>query len=157
MQVGVSIFVLHRHYPPAVRSDYSSGFRLQFDYSPIVFALDIHRKSLLVKVANRSISNLLSDWTGESLGREFHRAGGAIFCDYQPQSVEEAFLGGYDESHGIDLTAIEFRHSFAPNHSRLALSAIAYSRGIREDLAWLKNQGILRLRSLTDIASLKIP
>jgi hypothetical protein len=153
---GTSVFVLHRHYPPSVRPDYESDFRLQHDYSLVVFAFDVQRKTLLVKVANRSISKVIADWAGDALDCVFVRAGGDIFANYKPESVEHAFLGGYDESLGIDLIAIRFRHSFAPNHSQIGLSAIAYSKSIREDLAWLKAQGILRMRSLADIDSLKI-
>jgi hypothetical protein len=156
LQPHVSVFVLHRKYPASVKPDYESTFRLQHDYSMVVFAIDTVRKVLLVKVANRAISEAIADWAGETLGMEFERSGGRIFRDYDPQSVETALLGGYDESYEMDLTAISFRHSFAPNHSRIALTAQPFSRGVREDLLWMKDERVLRLRSLADIESLKV-
>jgi hypothetical protein len=156
LEAPLSIFVLHRNYPPSVRPDYASDFRFQHDFSMVVFAIDAQRKSLFVKVANRAIGRVIADWAGDVLGCSIVRAGGSVFADYKPESVEQALLGGYDESHGLDVTAVEFRHSFAPNHSRISLSAIPLSPSIREDLLWMKSEGILRLRSLADIASLRI-
>jgi hypothetical protein len=156
LQQHITVFVLHRKYPASVKPDYESKFRLQHDYSMVVFALDTQRKRLLVKVVNRAIAEAIASWAETELNTPFIRAGGKIFGEYDPQSVETSLLGGYDESYEMDLTGISFRHSFAPNHSRITLAAQQFSKGVREDLLWMKDERMLRLRSLADIEFLKL-
>lgn len=153
---SVTVFVVHRRYPPAVRADYENTFRLQHDFSTLAFSVDMSSTTVSVKIANRALAETVRDWVSETLHVTLNDAGASLFSDYQPESVESAFLGGYDESHGIDLLQLHFRHSFGPNHSPLALTAAEYSRSIREDLAWLKQTGMVRLRSLADIDAFRV-
>ena len=69
----VSIFVLHRNYPPSVKPDYASDFRFQHDFGTLVFALDEERRILYVKVANRAIGKMIATWAGDTLGTSFVR------------------------------------------------------------------------------------
>lgn len=151
-----TIFVVHRCFPPSVRADYQKKFRLQHDFSTLAFAIDTSVATLLIKVANRALADEIRSWVAETLEVELRDSGASLFTEYQPESVEDAFLGGYEESHGIDLTQIEFHHSFGPNHSPLALRAAELSRSVREDLKWLKTSGILRIRSLSEIAQFTV-
>ena len=151
-----TVFVVHRCFPPSVRSDYQQTFRLQHDFSIVAFAVDETNSSILVKVANRSVAEVIRDWVTITLGITLLNTGTSPFSNYCPESVESAFLGGYDESHGIDLIGITLRHSFGPNHSPITLAAADFSRSIREDLSWLKQSQVIRLRSLAEIQSFKL-
>lgn len=153
---STTVFIIHRRFPPTVRADYQNKFRLQHDFSTVAFAVDDHASSFYVKVANKAVTEAVRDWISASLNVTLHDSGSALFSKYVPDSVEQAFLGGYDESHGIDLIQISFRHSFGPNHSPISLTAASDSRSIREDLSWLKASNVIRLRSFSDIATFQL-
>lgn len=156
LTASTTVFVVHRRYPPSVRADYENHFRLQHDFSTIAFSIDELAGSVSVKIANRALAETVRDWIADTLKTTLHDAGSSLFSDYQPESVEAAFLGGYDESHGIDLIGLKFRQSFGPNHSPLVLTSARYSRSIREDLSWLKQAQVIRLRSLSDVESFQL-
>lgn len=46
----LTVFVIHRRFPPTVRSDYEQRFRVQHDYSILAFAIDRERGTLLKKL-----------------------------------------------------------------------------------------------------------
>lgn len=151
-----TVFVVHRCFPPTVRSDYQQKFRLQHDFSIVAFAVDVTTSTILVKIANRTVAETVRDWVSKTLEITLVDAGAALFSQYQPASVESAFLGDYDETYGIDLIHITFRNSLGPNQSPLALTAAPLSRSIREDLIWLKQSQVVRIRSLSEIDKLRI-
>ncbi|MBX3440862.1 MAG: hypothetical protein KF774_00545 [Planctomyces sp.] len=151
-----TIFVLHRHFPPSVKADYRDTFRLQHDFSAVAFTVDYSTKTLAVKTGNRAVAETIRDWVSQTLHITLDDARSSLFSAYKPESVEAAFLGDYDESHGIDLIGISFRQSFGPNHSPISVEAARHSRSVREDLAWLKSTGVLRLRSLSDISRFRV-
>ncbi len=156
LQTGLHVFVLHRNYPTAVRPDYRNRFRFQHDSSRIVFGLDTERSALVIKVANQAISKAISSWVRETLSVDLVSAGGSIYSNYDSRSVARNFMGSYDESHGVDLIAIEFKYSSLPGGSPITISAAEYSRGIRDELGWLHEQGVLKLTSLADLKSLTV-
>jgi hypothetical protein len=151
---ALTVFVLHRCYPASVRSDYRHKFRFQHDFGTLAFAVDTSSSSLLIKIANRALAREVHSWAASTLDVTLRDPGSSLFSDYLPDSVERAFLGGYDESHGVDLLQLAFRQSFGPNHSPLTVTAAPLSRSIREDLRWLKEAKIIRIRSLAEISSL---
>jgi hypothetical protein len=150
----ITVFVLHRCFPPSVKSDYQNSYRLQHDFSIVTFAVDAATSTFLIKVANRSVSDAIRQWINDTLKVTLHDAGASLFSNYKPESVEDAFLGGYDELLGIDVVGITFRYSFGPNHSPLTLKSNSFSRSVREDLSWLKQSHVVRLRSLAEIEQL---
>ncbi len=156
LTASITVFVIHRCFPPSVRSDYQNKFRLQHDFSTVTFALDEYTGTILVKIANRAVAEVVRDWVSTTLSVTLLDTGSTLFTNYRADSVEGAFLGGYDESEGIDLIGITFRYSVGPNHSPISLKAAEYSRSIREDLSWLRQAGMVRLRSLSDIESFRI-
>ena len=156
MTDDMTVFVVHRKYPPSVRADYLNNYRLQHDFSTVVFSVNELVGTISVKVGNRALADEIRSWIATTLTLDLRRAGSSLFSDYSPESVEEAFLGGYDESSGIDILKISFSQSFGPNRSPLSLEVPAYSKSVREDLLWLKKSRVVRLRSLSDITSFQL-
>lgn len=153
---SVTVFVIHRRYPPSVRADYKNKYRLQHDFSTVAFAVNESTNTVSVKIANRALAETVRNWVSDTLKLDLVDSGLSLFSNYQPESVEQAFLGGYDESFGIDLIHLSFRQSFGPNHSPLSLTTSEFSRSIREDLSWLKESKVIRLRSLSDIDGFRL-
>lgn len=65
-------------------------------------------------------------------------------------------MGGYDEAYGIDIIAIGFRQCLGPNHSPIGVQSTEFSRSVREDLKFLREAGVIRLRSLAEISSISL-
>lgn len=156
LRPGLEVFVVHRNYKTSVRPDYVNKYRLQHDYSQIVFGLNQNRGTLVIKVGNRAITESISNWVRRTLKADLTVSGGALFTDYDSDRVARSFMGGYDEAIGMHLVGIEFRHSTLPGGSPLSLNATEYNRSIREELSWLRDRGILRLTSLADIGSVTV-
>ncbi len=87
----LTIFVVHRCFPPSVRSDYQQDFRVQRDFSTIAFAVDVATSSFVLKIANRALGDTVRDWISDELQITLEDAGTALFNDYEPYSVEHAF------------------------------------------------------------------
>ena len=109
-----------------------------------------------MKIGNRAVSDAVNDWVCLTLDVELRDPGATLFSAYQSESVESAFLGGYDEDEGIDLIQISFRNSLGPNHSPITLAAGKFSRSVREDLEWLRSYQVMRIRSLSEIEGFRM-
>ncbi len=153
---GFDVFVAHRNYQAAVKPDHRNKFRLQHDYSQIVFGLSGDRSQLIVKVGNKAITEAISNWVRRTLEIELTLSGGRLFKDYDGDLVARCFLGEYDQQSLIDLVAIEFRHSSLPGGSPMSIRATEFNRSIREELQVLRERHVLRISSLAEIQSVTV-
>lgn len=153
---GLDVFVLHRNYRTSVKPDYRDRYRLQHDYGQVVFGLNVGRSTIVIKVGNQAIRDAICSWIRKTLDVELRASGAAIFGDYAAEQVSRNLTGDYDESHGLDLVGIEFRHSSLPAGSPLLVKAGEFSRSIREELLWLREKGVLRISALSDLLALAV-
>lgn len=156
VRTGLDVFVLHRNYRTAVKPDYRDRYRFQHDYGQVVFGLNSRRSALVVKVANRLIRDVIVDWVRRTLDVELTASGSALFADYSAEQIAIELMGGYDESHGLDLLGVEFRHSALPAGSPLAITASEFSRSIKDELTWLRGKSVLHVNALSDLSALTL-
>ncbi|MFO0905798.1 MAG: hypothetical protein U0939_22510 [Pirellulales bacterium] len=148
---GWQILLLKREYAPIVRPDYRDTQKTLHGFGWIMFGVEIGKSRILLKGGGRKTLPIVRTWFDQQLKVELHDAEANIVTTYDPNIVESAFLGELSETHPVQIAAISFQRTMAPQHSPMTIEPLFPGHNICRDLVYAKEKGLLRIRSLSDI------
>lgn len=157
-QMGPQLDVLlfQREYKPIVRPDYRDSHKTFHGFGWLMIGLSRSGRTITLKNCGQDVPNIVRNWFSDRVQIDLQQAGLVAFKDYDPAIVEERLLGGYSEDSRIRLTEMSFRRSLAPHHSAIRIKSLFKGQEIRHDLAWGREHGVVRVRSLSDVGSIEL-
>lgn len=150
------IMLIQREYAPQVRPDYRDTQKTLHGFGWILLGLERSGSRLLLKGGGKKVIPIVQKWFDSELECPLAVTESDAFHEYNAKTVEDALLGRYSSNCAVQVTGMSFARSLLPSHSALTLKALFPGHDIRKDLEDGREKGLLRVRSLSDIAKITL-
>ena len=152
---GLTVLMFRREFDPISRPDIRDGFKTVFGFGWLLIGFEHDSTRIEFKCGNPELAECFQRAFQDSTGLKLIRSEHRVFSAYDPAALEHNLLGGLPNDSKIQILDIEFSRSLCPTHSAVKVASSFDRRPIHQDLIWLREKNLLRLRSLTDVASIR--
>lgn len=150
------IFLIQREYSPAVRPDFRDVQKTLHGFGWIMFGLERGQHRIILKGGGQKAIPIIENWFKHKLKTALRESEPEPYSKYDAVAVESAFLGNKLDSSKVDLVAIAFHRTQAPQHSPMTVEPAFPGHDIRRDLQYGREKEVFRVRSLSDINWIRV-